>query len=127
MIHNIKSTMTDRCVVNQAAIHKINDLWEKNLHILYCHLHPLDTITSEVKKCLSLMEDKTIDRHLSKSGCLIEQILAAFDRLRYCESYSWLCIYIYIYIYYVNYLMSPYEIVDLLIISVTPVGFAFIY
>ena len=77
--------MTDRCVVNQAEIHKINDLWDKNLHILYCHLHPLDTITSGVKKCLNLMEDKTIDRQLPKSGWVIEQILAAFDRLQYCE------------------------------------------
>ena len=83
MIVHIKNTMTDRCVVNQAAIRLINEAWHTNLHVLYCHLHPLDTISSEVKRCLRNLEDNTIERQLSKSGCVIEQILSAFDRLRY--------------------------------------------
>ena len=83
MIDHIKNTMTDRCVVNQAAIRMISEKWRKPLHILYCHLHPLDTICSEVKKCLHRLEEESDNRQLSKSGCVVEQVLAAFDRLRY--------------------------------------------
>ena len=82
MILNISNTMTDRCAVNQAAINIVNAEWHKNLNKLYCHLHPLDTLASEMKKCLRDMEVETEARKLSKSGCVAEQILAAFDRLR---------------------------------------------
>ena len=83
MVDNIRNTMTDRCAVNQAAIRLIDE-WKKKLNVLHCNLHPLDTIASVAKKCLWDMEEKTeLDqRKLSKSGCVSEQILAAFDKLR---------------------------------------------
>ena len=74
--------MTDRCMVNQATIRLISKAWNTSLHVIYCHLHPLDTISSEVKKVLRNLEDMSETRQVSKSGCVIEQILAAFDRLR---------------------------------------------
>ena len=84
MVDNISNTMTDRCAVNQAAIRLIDEEWKKKLNVLFCHLHPLDTISSVAKKCLRDMEEKVeLDqRKLSKSGCIVEQILAAFDKLR---------------------------------------------
>ena len=82
--------MTDRCYGNQAAVRIINEEWKKNLNVLYCHLHPLDTITTVVKTCLREMEPECEleQRMLSKSGCMAEQILAAFDKLRYNFVYS---------------------------------------
>ena len=75
--------MTDRCVVNQAAVRHSNKKWGKKLNQLYCHLHPLDTISTEVKKTLRRLEDNPDNRQLSKSGCVAEQIMNAFDKLRY--------------------------------------------
>ena len=83
MVDHIKCTMTDRCVVNQAAVRLVNEQWKKQIHVLFCNLHPLDTIASDVKKCLHRLECDSNVRQLSKSGCVVEQILAAFDRLRY--------------------------------------------
>ena len=82
MIDHIKSTMTDRATVNQATITLINRAWKKQLNLLYCHLHPLDTIATDIKKCLATMEEKVDTRQLSSSGCVAEKVLAAFDRLR---------------------------------------------
>ena len=48
-IENIHNVMTDRCVVNQAAVPLINNQWGKKLNHVYCHLHPLDTIATEVR------------------------------------------------------------------------------
>ena len=53
---------------------------------MYCHLHPLDTVASEVKKTLRKMEENTGDRQLSSAGCVSEKVLAAFDRLRYSDN-----------------------------------------
>ena len=82
MIDHIKSTMTDRATVNQASITLINGIWKKKLNILYCHLDPLDTIASDIKKCLRSMEENWDGRQLSSVGCVAEKIIAAFDRLR---------------------------------------------
>ena len=86
MIAQIKSTMTDIATVNQAKIRKINEKWRKTLNVMYCHLHPLDTVASEVKKTLRKMENNTDDQQLSSVGCVSEKILAAFDRLRYSDN-----------------------------------------
>ena len=87
MIAHIKSTMTDRASVNQTTIRKINKKWGKTLNVMYCHLHPLDTVAFEVKKTLRKMEENTDDRQLSSVGCVSEKVLAAFDRLRYSRQH----------------------------------------
>ena len=43
---------------------------------------PSYTIVSEVKKCFHSLEDVDEPRLLSRSGCVMSQVLAAFDRLR---------------------------------------------
>ena len=85
MISHVHNTMTDRAAVNQATIRKLNKTWNSNINNLFCHLHPLDTIASSVKTCLKDLEDSQ-ERQLSKSGCIAEQILAAFDRLRFADN-----------------------------------------
>ena len=86
MIGHMKSTLTDRASVNHATVRKINKKWGKTLNVMYCHLHPLDTVASEVKKTLRKMEENTDDRQLSSAGCVSEKVLAAFDRLRYSDN-----------------------------------------
>ena len=51
MTLNIVNTLTDRAIVNQAAIRLLNSEWESNINVLYCNLHPLDPIASSVKSC----------------------------------------------------------------------------
>ena len=82
MVSHIVNTLTDRAIVNQAAVKLIMDAWNKNLNILYCHLHPLDTIASTVKKCLSEV-DMHAEQSLPSHGCLIHQIMAHFNTLRF--------------------------------------------
>ena len=73
MISNINFTMTDRATVNQASIPLINAAWKKRLNMLYCHLYPLNTIATNIKKCLRTLEDSKDSRHLSPVGCVAEQ------------------------------------------------------
>ena len=52
MVKNILAVLSDRAIVNQCAVNKVSALWKKDVHQLYCNIHPLETITREVKKCL---------------------------------------------------------------------------
>eukprot|EP00745_Piridium_sociabile_P031362 TRINITY_DN51909_c0_g1_i1.p1 TRINITY_DN51909_c0_g1~~TRINITY_DN51909_c0_g1_i1.p1 ORF type:complete len:176 (-),score=30.14 TRINITY_DN51909_c0_g1_i1:226-753(-) len=51
IIGNIANSMTDRAAVNQSTIQRVNASWGKSLNELNCHLHPLETITTECKNC----------------------------------------------------------------------------
>ena len=85
MTSHIVNTLTDRAVVNQAAVKVIMEAWDKKINILYCHLHPLDTIASAVKKCLVELEGGA-DRSLPAHGCLSHQIMAHFNTLRFTDN-----------------------------------------
>ena len=56
IISNISNTMTDRVVVNHAAITRVCEVWGKNLNELNCHLHPLDTVATATKASLTPCE-----------------------------------------------------------------------
>ena len=62
IIKNISNTMTDRVVMNHAAIRNVNENWGKTLDELHCHLHPQDTIASYCRSTLKALE--------TCSGCL---------------------------------------------------------
>ena len=47
IISNISNTLTDRCAANHATIQLLNEIWDKTLNELNCHLHPLDTIATK--------------------------------------------------------------------------------
>ena len=85
MTLNIVNTLTDRAIVNQAAIRLLNSEWESNINVLYCNLHPLDTIASSVKSCLVKLECKD-ERSLPSSGCLIDQIINHFNSPRFTDN-----------------------------------------
>ena len=59
IISNISNTMSDRVATNHATVTKLNNLWQKSLNELNCHLHPLNTITSACKSSLKALENLT--------------------------------------------------------------------
>ena len=85
MTLNIVNTLTDRAIVNQAAIRLLNPEWESNINVLYCNLHPLDTIASSVKSCFVKLECKE-ECSLPSSGGLIDQIINHFNSLRFTDN-----------------------------------------
>ena len=65
MIKNILAVLSNRAIVNQCAVNKVSSLWKKDVHQLYCNIHPLETITREVKKCLKDNEEGNLGK-----GCV---------------------------------------------------------
>ena len=65
IISSVSNTITDRAVVNHAAISKLELAWGKSLNQLNCHLHPLDTIATKCKGALKDVENdlKKTDRN----------------------------------------------------------------
>ena len=85
MVKNVSSTITDRARVNQATIRLLNEKWGTQLNVLYCNLHPLDTIATKIKVYLKSQE-RDSSRALSKNGCVTEQIFSAIDKLRFADN-----------------------------------------
>ena len=99
MTNNIINTTSDRHVVNQAAIRMVDAKWgkvSKGLNILYCSLHPLDTIASAIKTYMAKNE-KGQKRCLSTFGCIAWQIMCSFSTLRL------------VHLNYVTYRALPFE------------------
>lgn len=84
MIRNTANTMTDRCASNHAAVHLIEEDWQKNLNELYCHVHPLDSIASAVRTSLK-QNEKTMnfERKVFGYDCASANVILAFNKLRY--------------------------------------------
>ena len=57
MCDNIRNTMTDRAPVNNATVNQLNHRWDNKTQVLYCHLHPLETISRNVLSSLKKFED----------------------------------------------------------------------
>ena len=61
MTENISNTLTDRCAVNHAAIQLVEQVWDKALNELNCHLHPLDSIATKARSVLKRCEGEIPD------------------------------------------------------------------
>ena len=76
MCDNIRNIMTDRAPVNHATVNELNYRWGNKIHVLYCHLHHLETISrnvlSSLKKFGTSLADKVIlglDKMRYNDGC----------------------------------------------------------
>jgi hypothetical protein len=81
MIDNISNTMSDRVAVNHAAICMINDLWQKTLNELNCHLHPLDTLASSCRSTLKGLEKER--GMIFGNDCFASNIVLQMNKMRY--------------------------------------------
>ncbi|XP_065678571.1 uncharacterized protein LOC136093528 [Hydra vulgaris] len=81
IISNISNTMSDQVATNHATVTKLNNLWQKSLNELNCHLHPLDTITSACKSSLKALE--TSQGNLFGKNCVAANIVVQLNKLRY--------------------------------------------
>ena len=81
IIGNISNTMTDRAVVNQATVRRIEQRWDTDLHQLHCHLHPLDTIASSCRSALKKLEKER--GTLFGNDCMSGNIVLQMNKLRY--------------------------------------------
>ena len=81
IVSRISNTITDRATVNQATIKMLNDRWSIDLNICYCHLHPLDTISSSTRSALKKAQIST--GTLFATDCFAANIVIALDKLRF--------------------------------------------
>ena len=81
IISNIANTMTDRVVVNHAAITRVCKVWGKNLNELNCHLHPLDTIATATKASLTPCEPEK--GQLFGKDCIAGNLVLQINKFRY--------------------------------------------
>ena len=81
IISNIANTMTDRVVVNHAAITRVCEVWGKNLNELNCHLHPLDTIATATKASLTSCEPEK--GQLFGKDCIAGNLVLQINKFRY--------------------------------------------
>ncbi|KAG1655884.1 Protein bric-a-brac 2 [Nymphon striatum] len=81
LISCISNTMTDRVAVNHATIVLLNSFWGKTLTELNCHLHPLDSISTNVRSALNNIEaDKG---KLFGKDCFAGNIVLQINKMRY--------------------------------------------
>ena len=80
MSTHITCSLTDRAAANHAAIRIINEKFGTILVEVNCHLHPLDTIASNSKSTLKLLE--TSKSKLFSSGCRAEKVILAMNKMR---------------------------------------------
>ena len=87
MITNISNTMTDRASVNHATVEKVCSKWNKKLNELNCHLHPLDTISTECRSALKALESTQSSKgHLYGNDCTVGNLVVQINKFRYKDS-----------------------------------------
>ena len=85
MKSNISCIMSDRAVVNAAAVRILEDDFGSTLAHVHCNLHPIDSITS---KCKTLVQSLERERgvacpSLYSGACLVEKFVLGMNTLRY--------------------------------------------
>lgn len=73
--------MTDRAVVNHAAITKVESRWNKQLNELNCHLHPLDSISTACRTALKSLE--TTKGYLYGNDCMVGNLVLQINKFRF--------------------------------------------
>ena len=81
---SILNTRSDRAIVNKKTINDLSDIWNKKLHIYYCHIHPLETIS---KKCRDALKQLQINNGsyntLYGKDCYAGNLVYCINKLRY--------------------------------------------
>ena len=81
LVSNISNCMTDRAAANHAAVLLVNEVWDKTLTELNCHLHPLDTIASAARSSLKRVESEK--GKLFGNDCIAANLVLQLNKLRY--------------------------------------------
>ena len=82
MIGNISNSLSDRCAANRAALRIVCSEWNISLNELNCHLHPLDSIASAVRRALKNLEESR-GSLLFGSDCVAANLILANNKLRF--------------------------------------------
>jgi hypothetical protein len=67
--------MSDRRSANKCALNTLQKAWNKALNLLFCHLHPLDTLASDAKSALKKTE--TTKSTVFGSDCVAANVVLA--------------------------------------------------
>lgn len=82
IVSNIKCCLTDRAPVNHLTVFLLEKDWNKSLIELNCNVHPLEAVSSRIKKELHACElNKFSD------DCVAWHIIMAMNALRYSNKY----------------------------------------
>jgi hypothetical protein len=82
LVQNISNTMTDRCAANHAAIVLVEKALDKDLQELYCHLHPLDSISTCVRSALKAAQGPLLQGSCFGNDCIAGNLVLAVNKLR---------------------------------------------
>ena len=86
LVKNTSNTMTDRCAANHAAIAILEKKWGKQLNELYCHLHPLDSMSTVVRTAMKANEGSNISHALFGKDCIAGNVVLAINKLRWVKN-----------------------------------------
>ena len=84
IIQNISNTLTDRSAANHATVQLLNESWEKELNEWNCHLHPLDSISQEVRTALKNFEkEHNLTSQIWGHDCMAGDIILQMNKMRF--------------------------------------------
>ena len=78
--------MSDRAPVNRATVDRFEQAWHKPITSVYCHLHPLDTISRSILGCLTKFENDVVFDKLFSGRSLADKVILAIDKFRFLDS-----------------------------------------
>ena len=81
ILSKIKSTLSDRAIVNSAVVRELRALWNLDLVELHCNLHPLDGFSNQVKSQLKTM-DTEMQLRKTGSDCCVANLLYSLSKMR---------------------------------------------
>ena len=81
ILSKIKSTMSDRALVNHATIRELQKLWNLDLVELHCNLHPFDSFASTIRSALKKL-DSTLGMRNTGYDCCVANMFFQLSNMR---------------------------------------------
>ena len=86
MVRHITCTMSNRAPVNRATVERLEKAWNKPITSVYCHWHPLETISRSILGCLTKSENDVVFDKLFSEGSLADKVILAIDKFIFSDS-----------------------------------------
>lgn len=90
ILSKIKCCLTDRAPVNHLTVVMLEKEWQINIIELNCNLHPLEAISSRIKKELTVCESPNIKNIVNGDECLAWKIIMAMNSIRYSDELGYI-------------------------------------
>ena len=75
MVRHTTCTMSDKATVNQPTVDLLEQAWHKPITSVYCHSHPLQTISQSILGCLPKFENDVVFDRLFSGKSLADKVV----------------------------------------------------